>query len=661
MRRLHTARAHGLLAAFDRAGVLAPADVHVAQRLGALTGEQDERVLLAVALTVRGTRQGSVVLDLADAASTITAEADEAGADTPAVTDVGDTGATDEPLAWPDPDAWVAACRASPLVRGGPGATGVPLRQVGTRLWLDRYWRQELAVADDLLRRCADRPDDIDPAALRADLDSLFTDAGTADQRRAVAVAALSRISVIAGGPGTGKTTTVAQLIAVLHRRLGPSLRVALAAPTGKAAARLEEAVHAAAGPLDAADRAVLARLGARTLHRLLGRRPGSSSRFKHDRDHHLPYDVVVVDESSMVPLTMMARLVEALAPATRLVLVGDPDQLASVEAGAVLGDLVDPDDVGPVTDTFRQVLAPALDDLPSATRPQRADAELRSSVAMLTTVRRTAGARVELARLVRSGAADATLAFLRAQPEGVVFHEVDDELPVPPDVLAAVRRSVVAHESALAAAAEAGDAEGALDALDGHRLLCAHRAGARGVEHWTALAQRWFVPEPAAPGAAQPGDPAADPAAYALDGHYAGRPLLVTANDYDIDLYNGDTGVVVRREPGSPVLEAAFRSAAGVRRVPLVRLGDVRPVHAMTVHKAQGSQFGTVTVVMPLAASPLATRQTFYTAITRAIGPLHVVGSAESVLACVARPIARATGLRDRLLAPLEPEPAGP
>ena len=214
---------------------------------------------------------------------------------------------------------------------------------VGSRLWLDRYWTQEAEVAADLARRGADRPDDLDAAALAADLDELF---GTApdDQRHAIEVAAQSRVGVIAGGPGTGKTTTIARLITVL-RRQRPQLRIALAAPTGKAAARLEEAIHAAGDPLTADDRAALAALSASTLHRLLGRVPAVSSRFRHNRDNRLPYDVVIVDESSMVSVTLMARLLEALAPSTRLVLVGDPDQLASVEAGAVLGDLVEADD----------------------------------------------------------------------------------------------------------------------------------------------------------------------------------------------------------------------------------------------------------------------------------------------------------------------------
>lgn len=619
-------RATGLLSVFNVAGVLTAADVHVAQRLGHHGGESDEQVLLAVALTVRGTRHGSVVLDLATAATSIAVDADEETA--------GDTVA--EPLPWPSADEWVARCAASPLVSDAAG--GPPLRMVGSRLWLDRYWRQESQVADDLLARSAQRPVDLSLPALAADLAALFPGHEADDQRLAAAVAALSRISVIAGGPGTGKTTTIARLLAVLLRQVGPGLRIALTAPTGKAAARLEEAVRSAGEPLTDDDRAALNRLSASTLHRLLGRRPGMQSRFWHDRTNRLPYDVVVVDESSMVSLTLMARLLEALSPSTRLCLVGDPNQLASVEAGAVLGDLVDPGSgpaalTAPFAAALRAVVP--LDAPPAADGRESPGAALRESVVRLRTVHRfeARGAIAELAEAVRGGRGDEALALLRAQPDGLEFHEIADGDRVTGPTLETVRSEVTAHEDALIAAALAGAVDDALDSLDRHRLLCAHRLGPRGVQHWTDLVESWL-----------PGDLRG---AARRDGRYAGQPLLVTANDYDTGLYNGDAGVVVQREGE---LVAAFRRGGAPIIVPLVRLSDVRPLHAMTVHRAQGSQFVAVTVLLPLAGSPLATRETLYTAVTRATSQVRVIGSAESVVASVARPVARATGLRERL-----------
>lgn len=595
---LQAQRAVGLLKVFGAAGILSVADIQVAQRLGALTGEADDRVLLAAALTVRNTRLGSVVLDLADAASSTSPDEDDAGA-----VDVA-------ALSWPSVPEWVASCAASPLVVGGEG--GAPLRMVDSRLWLARYWRQEAQIAEELLQRSNDRPSDLDLGTLDGDLNSLFAEDDDADQRNATFVAATRWVSVIGGGPGTGKTTTIARLIAVL-RRQQPGLRIALTAPTGKAAARLEDAVRSASHGLTDADRLGLAALSASTMHRLLGWKPGFRSRFRHDRENRLPYDVVIVDECSMVSLTMMARLLEGLPPATRLVLVGDPDQLASVEAGAVLGDLVDASSATPA---------------------------LRESVALLRTVRRyeAGGPIAELAQLVREGRAADALSLLREAPDGISFHPVPDDELLAGSALGAVRAQTV-HELAVISAARLGDVVGALDALERHRVLCAHRGGPRGVRYWSDAIERWLAAD----------DPLLLPR---LDGRYAGQPLLVTSNDYENGLYNGDTGVVVELRDE---LAAGFRRGGEPVVLPLVRLGDVRALHAMTVHRAQGSQFAEVTVLLPPASSPLATRQTFYTAVTRATTLVRVIGSEEAVLASVNRPAARASGLRDRLAGNLE------
>jgi exodeoxyribonuclease V alpha subunit len=596
--RGHEARlalgAAGLLADFNRAGILTAADVHVAQRLGRLGGETDEAVLLAVALVVRSTRHGSVVLDLSTAEATTSPEVDEEGAGAEAPVD----------LAWPAD--WLERCAASPLV-GGP-LVGGPLRMHGTRLWLARYWDQEEQVATELRERSAVAPDDLDPAVLTTGLDRLFGDPADGDQRSAAQTCAMSRVSVLAGGPGTGKTTTVSRLLALLKEQ-HPEWRVRLAAPTGKAAARLEEAVRSSTAALDhAEDRDRLGELSATTLHRLLGWRPEARSRFRHDRTNRLPAEVVVVDEASMVSLTMMARLLEALRPSTRLVLVGDPDQLASVEAGAVLGDLV--------------------------------DASSRVAVAALWTNRRfpaTSGI-ARLAAAVQEGRGEDALAVLAADdaPE-VELVAVADDAVLSVEQLGDVRDDVVRSGTALHEAAEAGDARGALAALDAHRLLCAHRRGPRGVTHWSALAERWVAD--------------VHPVVPRADGRYAGEPLLVTANDYEIELFNGDTGVVVADGHGG--LVAVFGRGGDPIEVPLVRVGAVRPLHAMTVHRSQGSQFERITVVLPPAGSPLGTRETVYTAVTRATSHVRVIGSVEALVEAVGRPAARATGLRERLSAP--------
>ncbi|AEG43603.1 exodeoxyribonuclease V subunit alpha [Isoptericola variabilis] len=612
-----------LLAEHNRAGIVSAADVHVARRLGRLAGEPDERVLLAVALAVRAVRSGSVCVELDDREALAVPEAEDAA---PA----GD-------LRWPEPAEWRAAVEASPLVAVGPdGPADRPARWVDGRLYLDRYWRHEMVV-----RREVDaRLDGLAPDAAGLDVDRaaaavrrLFPAAGDTRQRLAAATALLARVTVLTGGPGTGKTTTVARLLAVLQDVLGDGgpLRVALAAPTGKAAARLQEAVAEALDGLDAADRERVGSPAATTMHRLLGWRPGSSTRFRHDAGHHLPHDVVVVDETSMVSLPLMARLLEALRPDARLVLVGDPDQLASVEAGAVLGDLVARPPVADALPTALARLVPG--DVPGGADGDGEDLRrLRNGVVRLVTVHRQRpdSAILPLATAVREGDADEALRLLRAGGADVEFVEVAGERP-DEDEVAALRADAVGCGGALVAAARAGDAGGALRALERHRLLLAHRRGPAGVAHWDRLVEEWV--------AEAVGDDG---------GHgawYAGRPLLVTTNDRDTGLYNGDTGVVVADGRGG--LVAAFGKPASPLLVRPHRLPDVETVHAMTVHRGQGSQFDRVTLVLPPATSPLLTRELLYTAVTRARSHVRILGTEDAVRAAVGRPVRRASGLR--------------
>ena len=590
--------ATGLLATFNAAGVLDTADVHVATRVGRLGGESREEVLLAVALAVRAVRLGSVCVDLAGVSRTVLGEGDE-------LVDVS-------ALPWPEPEGWLGACTAGPLVADGADApTGRPLRVVDGLLYLDRYWREEEQVRCSLGERAAAAPPEVDLQRLGSGLDRLFPAPGSERQRLAAAVSALRRVTVLAGGPGTGKTTTVARLLALLHDQPGQPPRIALAAPTGKAAARLQEAV---AAELPAELRARVPE--AATLHRLLGWRPGTR-RFRYDRTQRLPFDVVVVDETSMVSLTMMARLLEAVRPQARLVLVGDPDQLASVEAGAVLGDLA----------RAPGRPEPALD---AALGALRLAGGVVNGVVTLEHVWRFGGTIAEFAMAVQAGDADAAVRLLRSGQPDLAFESAPDS----------VRGDVVRAGRELAEAAAAGEVEAALAALERHRVLCAHRQGPYGVARWTVEIERWL-------GTPQIGRTVPVPGVAPAGAWYPGRPVLVTANDYDIGLFNGDTGVVVARPEG---LRVAFARGGPPTLHPPSRLSDVATVHAMTVHRGQGSQFRRVTVVLPPAESPLLTRELLYTAVTRAREFVRVVGTEEAVRAAVERPVSRASGLRQRL-----------
>lgn len=562
--------AGGLLRVFNQARVLTAADVHVATRAAVLAEESDDAVRLALAMGVRAARQGSVCVDL---------------------------GALDgDGLPWPGDD-WLDRVAASRLAGAGV------VRVDNGLVYLDRYHREEGQVRDDLLGRLDAPPPGVDETLLRHSAARLFPGEGYAGQRAAALAAARQWTTVLTGGPGTGKTTTVAGLLAILTEQR-PGLRIALTAPTGKAAARLQEAVETAQTATQFApdDRVRLAGLTASTLHRLLGWRPGSSTRFRHHRGNRLPHDVIVVDETSMVSLTMMARLIEAVRPDARLILVGDPHQLASVEAGAVLDDLVE----------GLAARAPA-------------------TVASLTVTHRYGRIIGELAEALRTGDADAALALLRGNDPEVELVDPDDAR-----AMAALQGELTTYAVALRRVALSGDRAGAVLTADRHRLLCAHREGPWGASFWNRQIERWL------------GEATGQPVGSAWGREwYAGRPVLVTSNDYGLGLFNGDTGVVVQRDDE---LETVI-SAAGLQVFAPSRLADIETLHAMTVHKSQGSQAEAVTVLLPPEESPLLTRELFYTAVTRARRTVRVVATEAAVRAAIGRPAQRATGLRQRLV----------
>lgn len=562
--------ATGVLAVFNAAGVLEASDVHVASRVGDLGQEDDESVLLAVALAVRAVRSGSVCVDL----TTVADLAPE--------------------LPWPAADAWGAAVASSSLVAAGALRHEVPL------VYLDRYHRLEAQVCDDLLTRVDAAPPEVDEAALTSALTRVRDDHLSPEQEAASVRAVRQWTTVLTGGPGTGKTTTVARMLVLLADQAaarGERLSIALAAPTGKAATRLQEAVLGELALLDEVDRERVGRPEAMTLHRLLGWRFDNSTRFRHDRGNRLKYDLVVVDECSMVELTLMGRLLEAIRPQARLVLAGDPRQLTSVGAGAVLNDVV-----------------------------RGFDGDPGSPVVSLTENFRSTEDIKDLAEALRVGDADAVLATLRRPSTEVEFVETDD-------AASALHDDALAAALAVRRAAEAGDAAAAVAALDGHRLLCAHREGPYGVRHWNRQVERWVTEATGVP----------------IYGEwYVGRPILVTSNDYTLEIYNGETGATVVQPDGR--LRAWVAGSDELRDFAPGRLDAVETMHAMTIHKSQGSQAARVTVLLPDATSRLLTRELFYTAVTRAQLHVRVVGSESAVRAAVGTQAQRATGLRERL-----------
>ena len=633
--------------------LLRPLDLAFARFLGERDAQADPRLLLMAALASRLLGEGHPCLDL-QALHTLAAE-------------------REWPTEWPDLLA-DASLPSSSLLAGSDGLpANAPLVLDRHRLYLRRYWRYECGVAKLILARLHVTGSSGDD--LRQPLQHLFPTAAI-DRidwpRVACALSARSAFSVITGGPGTGKTTTVVRLLGLLqtlqlHRQAAP-LRIRLAAPTGKAAARLNTSIARQIAQLDVEDavRAVIP-LEVETLHRLLGARP-DSRRYTHDRQHPLHLDVLVIDEASMIDLEMMAAVLNALPPHARLILLGDKDQLSSVEAGSVLGDLCRRAEQGHYRrDTAAWLRETSGDDvsafvsedaqpldqhLAMLRHSHRFDAS--SGIGQLAAAVNAGDARQVHALLatrsndmawLTSAAADTPLATIAVDGDADRF-----ATQTPADTprgfrfylqhLQNQRPSTGADNAAYQHWAQA-----VLEAFNHFQLLCAVRQGPAGTERLNRdIAAKLHTA----------GWIEAD------RGWYEGRPVMMTRNDYSLGLMNGDVGISLRM-PGSDgvvrlyVAFPATRASqddngSAVHCVLPSRLGDAETVYAMTVHKSQGSEFEHTALVLPDEESPILTRELLYTGITRARRWLTLIGTAASIERALAQRTQRYSGLAERL-----------
>ena len=599
-------------------GVLSELDRALAETLGRIADERDERVLLAAALASSAVQNGHTCAELARVV--LRPLFDETG----------------EPVSgieYPELSAWTEALRSSRLVASEAESDKQARPLVlgaSSRVYLARYFEYERRLAESLGRRVGQRDADLDPRSFRAGLARLFPEdtPGANEQRLAAVLALLSRVSVISGGPGTGKTSTVAKILVLLQEqalaRGREPYRVELLAPTGKAAQRLGEAIRTYLVSF-ALDERLATRVptAAKTIHRALGYQPRTPTRFRHGRDNPLPADLVVVDEASMVDLALMAKLVDAVADEARLVLIGDKDQLASVEAGSILADMH-----AGRTHGVSRACAARVERLTGTTlsesgnEPSRADGmiELTHSHRF-----REGGGIFELARAVNAGDAAGALAVLRESP-----HVTLEPLPEP-EKLARLLGPIVEEKFGRLGRANIDEK---LALLDGFRVLSAHRRGPFGVE----TMNEWIAEYLRKLGLLE-----------ANGDYYEGRPIIVTANDHPIELYNGDVGVIGREADDDP-LAARFPAAGGRRTVPLALLPPHETAFAMSVHKAQGSEFDEVLLLLGERPSPILTRELVYTAVTRARRRVRICGSKEILGAAIAARVERASGLRERL-----------
>ena len=552
---------------------------------------------------------------------------------------------------FPELDAWLAVLRRTEFRSLIATPTSPLALDNAGRLYLRRYYDCEKRIAGEIRRRVARMvpPPDLPPGALAGLLPYFAAASGHAridHQQLAIYTAMSNSFSIITGGPGTGKTTVVAALLALELQR-NPELSIALCAPTGKAQARLTESLADGVSILNVSPeiRSRLLGLSGSTIHKLLGIGPRGTVRY--DRENPLPADLVIVDESSMVPLLLMARLLDALRPECRIVLLGDKDQLASVEAGAVLSDLCDT----ATLNTLRPEAAEAFRLQTGWSVPPVDGRPLSGAAAELAENHRFAFApRIgEFSRAIRSLELEAAAPLAErmahcADPDftmrDVPIHEMERSLR---KLLSApvCDSYSVADLKRLAAAGDEESIAAAFRVLDSFRILAATRKGLRGVDAINALVRSLL----------------------GLHEFYApGVPVMITRNDSRMELYNGDVGIVAAdpEKPGVPRIHFPNKSRSYLP----VELPEHETVFAMTVHKSQGSGFRNVLLVLPDEPNPVLTRELVYTAVTRAEKRVELWGS-ETILAdALRRKTVRLSGLADRLRgagladAPVNPSP---
>jgi exodeoxyribonuclease V alpha subunit len=596
-------------------------DRHFADFLTQLEGAHSPELWIAAALVSHFTQQGHVCLDLSEVAGRPL-----------------DVGAAVHGGPCPELEHWVRTLKNSLMV-GEPGQFRPLILDGSNRLYLHRYWGYEKLLEDYLTKKTSQSPEDVDMEILRRGLSGLFprSEAQPDWQKVAALISIFRKFAVITGGPGTGKTSTVVKILVLLLEQAGDrKLNLALAAPTGKAAARLKETVKLAKTTLDC-PKDLLSRISedASTLHRLLGTIP-NSSKFRHHRGNPLPYDVVVVDEASMVDLPLMAKLVDALRDEARLILLGDRDQLASVEPGAVFGDICSARTDNSFSPDICRLTRSALEEEATSLVESSPAEGLHNSIVVLEKSYRfgSESGIGALSRMINRGEAEEALQLLQeGRHQDLTFCELTSNT-----VLEDLLEAQVLEDCSVCL--KENDIDRAFAAFSRFRILCALREGGTGVETVNQLLEklltrrgliRWRGP------------------------WYRGRPILITKNDYHLKVFNGDVGMgftdkTTARAESSSLWVFVPAEGGLFRKIPPTRLPEHETAYAMTVHKSQGSEFDRVLLILPTYFSEVLTRELVYTGITRARDHLEIWGNGEVLKWAIHRRIERNSGLREAL-----------
>ncbi|MDY6880041.1 MAG: exodeoxyribonuclease V subunit alpha [Thermodesulfobacteriota bacterium] len=592
-------------------------DIHFARFMVGLSRKEDNQaLLLGAALASRATGEGHVCVDLAEVEHELLIDE--------APRDVQDH--------CPSLSEWICELESCTVI-GRPGEYKPLILDDRSRLYLYRYWEYEQHLADRIKKRATGEIEDVDLQVLGSGLSRLFPhqESGTDWQKVAAFASLTKRYCVISGGPGTGKSVLIAKILdLIMEQDRGKEVRIALAAPTGKAAARLTEAMRTeGVSRWGSGKEAVVPQ--ASTLHRVLGHVKGSPY-FRHNRENPLSVDTLVVDEASMVDLALMSKLMEALPPHCRLILLGDKDQLASVEAGAVLADICEASHVDRFSSSFskryHQVTGETID---SDTNDRGRSVIMDCVVELKKSYRFPQESGIgKMSRAINRGDGDLALSLLKDD----TYQEIQwRKLPTTDQLYRELRGPVL---DGLRPFLQAQDPEEALFLFGRFSVLSAVRRGPYGVSALNRVVERILEDE----NLIRREKP-----------WYRGRPVMVTTNDYDLGLYNGDIGVILPDPLSEGRLQVFFLSPGGaVRKFSPIRLPAHETVYAMTVHKSQGSEFDEVLLVLPDRPSPVLTRELIYTGLTRAREKVSVWGRPSVFLFGVSRRTRRRSGLRDVL-----------
>ncbi|MFO7970438.1 MAG: exodeoxyribonuclease V subunit alpha [Desulfobacterales bacterium] len=607
-----------------KTGYLTDIDIHFAKFITGLGKNDDPDIFLAAALASNATGNGDVYFDLASIAQK------------PVFMGLEKEGT----VKWPNFSGWLQKIRQSPVV-GWPGDYRPLILDKKNRLYLYRYWDYEKKLSESILQRSREDLRDLDITRLTDSLKRLFSqneDDEVNLQMVAAYIAAIKRICIISGGPGTGKTFTMAKILALLLELHGKEkLNILLAAPTGKAAARIAESIKNAKKTLNSPwDIIEAIPSEAYTIHRMLKTIPGSPY-FQHNHETPLNADVVVVDEASMVDLALMSKLLWAVPFDARLILIGDKDQLASVETGFVLGDICDRKNIHAFSECFcNKFEAVTQQKIELPFKEHKGSPGLYDCMVVLKkNYRFTGGSGIgELSHAVNQGEIHKVLHLLKNKSDQMSWKKISQSH----DLSRFLVQSIINGYSDYL---NTNDPYRALELFNRFKILCAVKIGSMGVNAVNRLAEQVLSRE----GLIAPDRSSSNP-------WYKGRPVLITRNDYRLKLFNGDMGITLPASGSTGKdLYVYFSGESGeLKRFLPYRLPEHETGYAMTVHKSQGSEFDHVLLILPDRDYPVLTRELFYTGISRTKKTVSIWATEDVLKTTISRKIERTSGLKDAL-----------